>query len=72
MKDYSKVKYVKPSVDGRDITQCKVYSFDHVSWELGCVYDDKGVKIYIYVPECPHLKDKHWIPCDENGKEIEL
>ena len=61
--DYSKVKYVKPSVDGLDITKDKVYKFDHNLYELGMITNDAEVEIYIYIPECPHLDDAPWIPC---------
>lgn len=68
--DYSKVKYVKPSVDGLDITKDKVYEFEHTLYELGLITDDSEVKIHIYITECPHLKDKHWIPCTKDGTPL--
>lgn len=71
MKDYSKVKYVKPSVDGLDITKGKVYRIVR-EYDLHYIIDDSFDEIGINIPMCCHLKFKHWIPCDENGKEIEL
>lgn len=64
--DYSKVKYVKPSVDGLDITKDKVYRFNHDIREGGSLDDDKSVVIYIYIPECPHLDGSPWIPCTKD------
>ncbi len=72
MKDYSKVKYVKPSVDGIDITKGKVYECIMSRKETALIKDDDNFDILIYIDMCPHLGTCNWIPCDENGKEIEL
>lgn len=72
MKDYSKVKYVKPSVGGTDITKGNVYYFKHPAGAGGFIKNDKGCKILVYIPSCAHLDNKKWIPCDKDGNEIEI
>lgn len=77
MKDYSKVKFVKPSVDGDDVTKGKVYPIVYFNKSL-CLHDildDVGFKITINLEDdfiCTHLRRGNgvWIPCDENGKEL--
>ena len=70
MKDYSKVKFVKPSVDGLQLKKEKVYRFEFVSNKGGYIYNDRLVHIFVFIPESDHLNGKHFIPCDENGKEL--
>lgn len=76
MKDYSKVKFVKPSVDGTNddgkvnIKCVNIYPFRHLIMGLGEVVDDFGDKIVIRVKSCAFLDYDKWIPCDENGKEL--
>ncbi len=75
MKDYSKVKYVKPSVDGLDITKGKVYRILKKEDGYRHIYnilDDVDYEISISIKSCCHLDGGNWIPCDEKGKEIEL
>lgn len=69
-KDYSKVKYVKPSVGGTDITKGKVYEFEFDEAAGGFVKSDSGVCIYICIISSLHIDNKHWIPCDKDGNEI--
>lgn len=77
MKDYSKVKFVKPSVDGTNdhgkvnIKYGNIYPFRYLIMGLGEVVDDFGKKIVIRVKSCAYLDYEKWIPCDENGKELE-
>lgn len=70
MKDYSKVKYVKPSVDGVYITKGKVYECLNKGYSsrfgYTYTYDNNGFKHYICIDNII------WHPCDEKGKEIEL
>lgn len=77
MKDYSKVKYVKPSVDGKDITKCKVYEVvDFLFDDCYRIRDD--VNDYITVTfsnkdsDIVHESRYNWIPCDKDGNEIEV
>lgn len=73
MKDYSKVKYVKPSVSGEDITKGKVYEVKRFKYPaIVSVLDDSKFEIDCFIPKSSHLNGSSWIPCDENGKEIEL
>lgn len=68
--DYSKVKFVKPSVNGIDITKGKVYPLANQHGDTGNVINDVGALLYIIITGCAHLEFKKWIPCDENGKEL--
>ncbi len=77
MKDFSKVKFVKPSADALDITKGKVYPVIdfNKSLCLHSIFDDDGFKILINLENdfiCTHLRRRNgvWIPCDENGKEL--
>lgn len=77
MKDYSKVKFVKPSVDGTNddgvlnVKKSSIYAFKHVFGNLGEVTDDLGGNILIRIKSCSYLNYEKWIPCDENGKELD-
>lgn len=68
--DYSKVKYVKPSVDGIDITKDKVYEFDFYDDDFGHITDDDDFQITIIIPECAHLNGANWIPCTKDGTPL--
>lgn len=69
---YSEIKYVKPSVDGENITKGKVYSFELDYHKGGYIKNDLGDRIYIFIPRCYYINDSHWIPCDETGNEIKI
>lgn len=75
--DYSKVKFVKPSahadchIAGRYLTKGKVYPFINTSFDFGNITDNEGKWCKIRINDCFHLKGKNWIPCDENGKELD-
>lgn len=68
--DYSKVKFVKPSVDGKYFTKGKVYAVINLDGAGGYLIDDNGDKTCVYFPECPHLGDNPWIPCHEDGTPL--
>lgn len=68
--DYSKVKFVKPSVDGFYVAKGNVYAFEFHENKGGKVINDKNRSIYILIEDCAHLSFNNWIPCDENGKEL--
>lgn len=68
--DYSKVKFVKPSVDGYYFTKGKVYAFELTGNKSGHVTDDDGDEILICIPECAHLRFNPWIPCHEDGTPL--
>lgn len=76
MKDYSKVKFVKPSVDGycpfgiRCITKGRVYPIKNLDANLGSIIKDDGHIVRILINGCAFLNGREWIPCDENGKEL--
>lgn len=73
MKDYSKVKYVKPSVDGSGLTMGKVYDFEFDEKEKGWIKNDYNYNAYINIPKSSHLQCKGcFIPCDKDGNEIEI
>lgn len=65
MKDYSKVKFVKPSVDvpaAKGVfLKGQVLKFDHAVRQFGVV-GNKELLIKI---------GDIWIPCDANGKELD-
>lgn len=69
--DYSKVKFVKPSVSARDITRGKVYPVLKSS-ESGLmeINDDSGYRIVLFANDCSHLDGAHWIPCLEDGTPL--
>lgn len=74
MKDYSKVKFVKPSVDSffsdgsPYFIKDKVYELDY----HGNVLNEAGYTCIIDMDDkSAHLRYKGvFIPCDENGKEL--
>lgn len=77
--DYSKVKYVKPSVDGiiQDskevyLTEGKVYDIQGEVEDSGLCYivNDTGRKNLILIPGCAHLDDAPWIPCTKDGTPL--
>ena len=68
--DYSKVKFVKPSVGANTLQKGKVYKFTQKQGDGGYVTDDRRILIFIRIGRCAHLGFKNWIPCDENGKEL--
>lgn len=68
--DYSKVKYVKPSVDGLDITKDKVYEFDSYADDYGGITDNDNFPITIIIHECAHLNGADWIPCTKDGTPL--
>lgn len=76
MKDYSKVKYVK-YLQGECSYHEKGKTYKVIkNYDDGYSYIESETKCYSYIQlhnECLHLGDcGYWIPCDENGKEIEL
>lgn len=77
--DYSKVKYVKPSVDGLIqnteevyLTKGKVYEVQGEIEESGlcCVINNFERTNVILIPECAHLDDAPWIPCTKDGTPL--
>ena len=75
MKDYSKVKFVKPSVDSFFYDGSPYFIKDKV-YELnvfGNILNESGYECIINVNEkSSHLRYKGvFIPCDENGKELD-
>lgn len=68
--DYSKVKFVTPSVDGKYFTKGKVYAFEFKKIKRGHVTDDDGDERFIFIPECAHLDNNPWIPCHEYGTPL--
>lgn len=77
MKDYSKVKYVK-YLQGECsyLTKDKVYKVLRTYVKNRCLEIESNLQDSAAITvnsECLHLGDGgYWIPCDENGKEIEL
>lgn len=69
--DYSKVKFVTPSVDGEDLTKGKVYAVSGKSPHgLPVIIDDEGEVVIIRIDMCAHLNGAHWIPCLEDGTPL--
>lgn len=65
MKDYSKVKFLKPSADvpaAKGVfLKGQVLKFDHAARQFGVVGDKELLVKIGYI----------WIPCYENGKELD-
>lgn len=71
--DYSKVKFVTPSVDGDYFTKGKAYRFFGIRYTTeGAVNDDSGDKVYIRIHGCAHISGNHWIPCHGDGTPLSL
>lgn len=68
--DYSKVKFVTPSVGCKYFTRGKVYAFEYKGNKAGYVTADDGEKTFIFIPSCGHLDHNPWIPCHEDGTPL--
>lgn len=65
MKDYSKVKFVKPSKYNSDgsFTLLNAYElYESIRYGFPTVLDDDGYEAYVKYP--------NFIPCDKNGNEL--
>lgn len=68
--DYSKVKFVTPSVDGKDFTKGKVYTLEFDSHKGGYLINNVGIRRFVYLPQSSQLAENPFIPCQEDGTPL--